>query len=147
MSRLAARSALSALAIAACVAAATPADAGQAGDLALARINAVAAGQVDSVVGAYAPNATLYWIGGPLNGVYTGVDGLKGVWTKFATAQGKLEPTVANLQEAGNPAGATVTADVVFKGKAAIPVRYVMTFVGGKLAAEIWQISPPNASY
>ena len=59
---------------------------------------------------------------------------------------GRLKADISHLQEAANPKGATVTADVVFKGKTAIPVRYVLTYRDGKLVAEIWQIDPRLAS-
>lgn len=49
------------------------------------------------------------------------------------------------MKENGNPAGTTVTADVVFQGKATIKVRYVMLFRDDKLIDEIWQIDPKLA--
>ena len=47
-----------------------------------------------------------------------------------------------NLQEHANPKGATVTANVEFKGKNTIKVRYVLTYRDGKIASETRQIDP-----
>jgi hypothetical protein len=68
------------------------------------------------------------------------------VWSKFTKSQGPLEHKVSNLQENANPKGATVTANVEFKGKAPIKVRYVLTYRDGKIVNEIWQIDPNMAS-
>ena len=50
-----------------------------------------------------------------------------------------------HLREAVNPMGATVTANVVFKGKGPIPVRYVLVYRDGKVISEVWQINPPKS--
>ncbi len=115
-------------------------------DAARAHIEAVASGNVDVITASYGPDAVLEWVGGPLDGRYAAPDAIKTVWTKFAKANGPLMADIDHLQEAANPKGATVTADVVFKGKAAIPVRYVLTYRDGKLVDEIWQIAPKLAS-
>lgn len=125
---------------------AAPAFAGPAGDMAKARIDAVAKGDVAAVTGEYADGAALHWIGGPLDGMYEGPEKLKTVWTKFMTAQGAQTATVASVSEAKNPKGATVTADVTFAGKNTVKVRYVMVYRDGKLADEIWQVNP-GATY
>ena len=52
---------------------------------------------------------------------------------------------VKGLEEAVNPMGATVTANVVFKGKGPIPVRYVLVYRDGKVISEVWQINPPKS--
>lgn len=102
----------------------------------------IAAGYVDDVMAAYAGNARFEWVGGPLNGSYVGTKPIREVWTKFTQANGPLEIKVTNLQESANPAGATVTANVEFKGKHPIKVRYVLLYRGGKLIDEVWQIDP-----
>lgn len=124
----------------------TPALAGAGEDMAKARIAAIAKGDVAAITAAYAPQAALHWIGGPLDGTYAAPAKLKEVWTKFTTAQGAQKATVAAVAEAANPKGSTVTADVVFAGKNAVKVRYVMVYRDGKLVDEIWQVNP-NASY
>ena len=131
---------------AALLALAAPALAGPAGDMAKARIDAVAKGDIATVTEQYADGAALHWIGGPLDGMYEGSEKLKTVWTKFAAAQGSQTAAVAAVSEAMNPKGATVTADVTFVGKNTVKVRYVMVYRDGKLADEIWQVNP-GATY
>jgi len=118
--------------------------AGPAADSARAHFKAIAAGDVDAVTARYAPGTVFQWVGGPLDGVYADSAAIKGVWQKFIAAQGKLEVDVENLEEAANPKGATITANVVFKGKGPIPVRYVLVYREDKLVSEVWQINPPK---
>lgn len=120
--------------------------AGPAEDMAKTRIAAIAKGDVAAITSAYADGTTLQWVGGPLDGKYSGADKLKEVWTKFTTAQGDQKATVAAITEAANPKGATVIANVAFAGKNTVKVRYVMVYRDGKLADEIWQVDP-NAAY
>lgn len=115
--------------------------AGPAGDMAKSHIEAIAKGDIDLITAAYAPSATLHWVGGPLDGTFTGSD-IAATWTKFAKAQTGLKATVVKMSESMNPKGATVIADVVFANDAKIPVKYVMTFRDGMLVDEIWQIDP-----
>ncbi len=117
-----------------------PALAGPATKRAQAHFAAIAKGDVAAVTAMTAPNATLHWVGGPLDGTYAGADAQKPVWTKFATAQGEQKTTVSNLNEAADPKGATVTANVVFAGKNAVKVRYVLLYTDGKLVDEVWQV-------
>jgi len=116
--------------------------AGPAGDMARDHFDAIGAGDVYTLSGSYAPDAVFQWIGGPLDGVYTDTESISTVWTKFTNAQGPLEAEVASLRESANPKGTTVTADVVFKGKNTIPVRYVLVYRDAKLVSEVWQIDP-----
>lgn len=107
---------------------------------------AIGEGQVDQIMANYAPDATFQWVGGPLDGAYTGTEKIKEVWTKFAKANAPLTVAVSKLEESANPKGATVTANVEFKGKSAIKVRYVLVYREGKLVDEIWQIDPKLAT-
>ncbi|MFO1372262.1 MAG: nuclear transport factor 2 family protein [Candidatus Competibacteraceae bacterium] len=116
--------------------------AGPAGDSAQAHFRAIASGQVEHLLTQYADNATLEWVGGPLDGRYAGKAALGEVWGKFAKAQGELTVKISNVQEGANPKGATVTANVVFSGKSDIKVRYVLTYRDGKIVGEVWQIDP-----
>lgn len=116
--------------------------AGPAGDDAQAHFRAIAGGQVENVLSQYADNATLEWVGGPLDGRYAGKTALSEVWGKFAKAQGELTFKASNVQESANPKGATVTANVVFSGKNDIKVRYVLVYRNGKIVSEVWQIDP-----
>lgn len=120
---------------------AVAAQAGPAMDNAKARIAAIAAGDTATVSKEYAEDATLHWIGGPLDGTYRGGE-IAAVWGKFAKAQPKLTAKTMDVVEAMNPKGATVTANVVFEGKDKIPVRYVLVYRDGKLTDEIWQVNP-----
>lgn len=106
---------------------------------------AIAAGNVEAIMQAYGDNATLQWVGGPLNGVYVGSDKIKAVWTQFAKGNAPLEVRVARLDAGGNSAGNTVTANVEFKGKNTIKLRYVLVYRDAKLVNEVWQIDPQLA--
>lgn len=105
-------------------------------------IQAVAAGNVDAIMATYGDKAHLEWVGGPLNGAYSGSEAIRSVWTKFAKANAPLEANVAMIEESANPAGATVSANVELKGKNTIKVRYILTYREGKLVSETWQIDP-----
>ena len=66
------------------------AQAGPASDMARARIDAIAAGNVETVTAAYAKGAALHWVGGPLDGAYEG-EKLREVRSKFSKANGPLQ--------------------------------------------------------
>lgn len=123
---------------------ATPALAGPADD-AQKHFQAIAAGDVAAIAAGYAENARLEWVGGPLDGSYSGPAAIQAVWEKFAKAQGTLTLAVDRLEESANPKGTTVSANVQFTGKAPIKVRYVLTYRDGKIASETWQIDPKLA--
>ena len=114
-------------------------------DDASAHLRAIASGDVQSTMAAYADNARLEWIGGPLDGTYATQDAIRGVWTKFTGAQGPLKLSVDRLEESANPEGATVSANALFEGKAEVKVRYILTFRSGKVIAETWQVDPALA--
>jgi hypothetical protein len=111
-------------------------------DDARAHFRAIASGDVQTVMAAYGDSTHLEWIGGPLDGAYTTQDAIRRVWTRFSDAQGPLTLGVDRLEESANPKGATVSANVLFEGKAAIKVRYVLTIRNGKVVAETWQVDP-----
>ncbi|MBN9672071.1 nuclear transport factor 2 family protein [Roseibium aggregatum] len=121
---------------------ASSAFAGPGEDMARAHFASIGSGKVDALNAAYTDTSVLEWVGGPLDGVYTGQAKIGEVWKKFTGAQGALKVDVTNIQENANPAGVTVTADVRFSGKNTIPVRYVLTYRGDKLSSEVWQIDP-----
>ncbi len=127
---------------AALLASASPALADTNAGLARAHFAAVASGDVAKITSQYAASPWLSWVGGPLDGTYSGTGQITGVWTKFAKALGPLKVAVSNLREHGNPKGTTVIAHVVFTGKATVKVFYVLLYRGGKLVDEIWQIDP-----
>jgi hypothetical protein len=111
-------------------------------DEARLHFQAIGSGDVGLLARGYADNAQLNWIGGPLDGTYTGVDNIRGVWEKFGKASGPLRVSVDKLEESANPKGVTVTANVQFEAKQPIKVRYVLTYREGKLVSETWQIDP-----
>ncbi|USU18518.1 nuclear transport factor 2 family protein [Paraburkholderia fungorum] len=116
--------------------------AGPATEAAKAHFAAVGSHDTEEMMGSYADDAVLEWVGGPLDGKYSGKDAIRGTWEKFAKATGPLKVTVDKLGEAANPKGATVTANVLFEGKMPIKVRYVLTYRDGKMVNEVWQIDP-----
>ena len=111
-----------------------------------AHVKAIAAGDVDRIMSGYSDTAVFQWVGGPLDGVYTGSAAIRGVWSKFAKGNAPLSAKLDVLTASTNPKGSTVTANVVFSGKKTIKVRYVMLYRGGRLVNEIWQIDPKLAS-
>ncbi|MDQ2822681.1 MAG: nuclear transport factor 2 family protein [Pseudomonadota bacterium] len=119
----------------------TTAIAGPALDAAQAHFAAIGAGERAAIMRDYADNARLTWVGGPLDGSYDGPAAIGAVWDKFG-ASGPAKVTVMGIAESANPKGATVTAAVQFDGKAAIKVRYVLTYRDGKLVSETWQVDP-----
>lgn len=114
-------------------------------DKALGHFEAIGKGAVDSILADYASDATLYWIGGPLDGVHAGKGKIETVWRKFTGAQGPLKVQVSDIAEHANPKGSTISANVKFVGKGTVPVHYVLTYHGGNLVSEIWQIDPKLA--
>lgn len=111
--------------------------------------DAIAKGDVEQIMSGYADDVHFEWVGGPLNGTYigsgpagTGKGKIQEVWKKFAKANAPLEVSVTKLEESTNPAGSTVTANVEFKGKNTIKVRYVLAFRNGQITSEVWQIDP-----
>ena len=131
---------------AALLALSTTAFAGAADD-ASAHFKAIGAGNVEQLMQDYADNASLQWVGGPLNGAYTGSDKIREVWSKFAKGNAPLEVSVSKVEESANPGGGTVTANIEFKGKNTIKVRYVLVYREGKVVNEVWQIDPKLATY
>jgi len=113
---------------------------------ATAHFKAIGAGNVDQIMQGYADNATFQWVGGPLDGAYAGTEKIREVWAKF-TKSGPFEVNASKVEESANDKGTTVTANVVFKGKAAINVRYVLVYRGGKLVNEVWQITPKPVTF
>ncbi len=103
---------------------------------------AVASGDVAAIMRQYAPDATLVWIGGPLDGSYSGTKAIQAVWDKFAQAGGKLGEKATDIVIGSNPKGMTVTANVEFSGKKTLPVRYTLAYRNGKIVDEIWQVAP-----
>ena len=131
-------------ALMAALAASPAAAAATALELARHHISAVAAGDITKITADYTDQSWLSWVGGPLDGTYLGSAQIAATWTKFAK-MAPLRATVRTIHVSGNPMGATVVADVQFRGKMTIKVRYVMLYRGQHLVDEIWQIDPKIA--
>lgn len=116
--------------------------AGTAADMAQKHFAAIGAGDVAALQGHYGEGAVFQWVGGPLDGVYSGETAISALWDKFAKAQGKLGVDVLSIEESANDKGTTVNAAVKFMGKNPIPVRYILVYRGDKLVNEVWQIDP-----
>lgn len=114
------------------------------GPATLARVHfrAIAEGDVPAIMMQYASNPVLEWVGGPLDGTYTGQSAIQKVWKEFSGAVAERSAEVRDLRTSANPAGATVTANVLFTGQKNIKVRYVLTYRHGRIVDEIWQIDP-----
>ena len=115
------------------------------GDDAQRHLSAIAGNDVEALMSGYAEGATMQWVGGPLDGVYTGHEQLKALWTRFAKAQGKLELALGSVEENANPKGATVNAQARYRGASQTKVRHVIVYRDGKIVAEVWQIDPAMA--
>ena len=111
-------------------------------DDARTHFQAIASGDTQIVMRAYADQAQLNWVGGPLDGTYTNSAAIRAAWEKFGKAAGPLKLSIGQIDESANPKGATVSANLLFEGKAPIKVRYVLTFRDGKIVNETWQIDP-----
>lgn len=105
-------------------------------------VAAIALSSVDGLMAAYAADARLEWIGGPLDGAYQGKDEIAGAWRRFAAARGAMSVDVAAYDVAENPKGRTVIASVLYDNGKAIPVRLITSYRGGLIVSEIWQIDP-----
>lgn len=116
--------------------------ASQPGDDAQALFKAIASGDVEQIMSGYKGEAQLNWVGGPLDGTYTGLEQIRGAWTKFTKLQGKMDLRVGNVEESANPKGTTVIANLQIKGNVPIKVRYILLYRDGVLMSEIWQIDP-----
>ncbi len=123
--------------------AATTAFAGPTDDAKM-HFQAIGSGDMPTLMHGYADNAQFNWVGGPLDGTYTGADNIRGVWEKFSKSA-PLKVTSSNIEESANPKGATVTSNVLFEGKQPIKVRYVLGYREGKIVSETWQIDPKLA--
>jgi ketosteroid isomerase-like protein len=112
--------------------------------MASAHMKAVAGSDVDGVVSQYADDATLYWIGGPLDGIYKGPAQIREVWTKFVKANDNQprSATFGKLEQSANANGATLIATAEYGGKIPVKTRHVQVYRDGKLVNEIWQIDP-----
>ncbi len=97
----------------------------------------VAIENASAVTSQYVPTATLDWVGGSLNGVYTGSARIDSAWNHFFTAWGAIwfyTETPPSVAVAANGSAATVTAPVQFVvTPAANPVDFELLTVNETL--------------
>lgn len=109
-----------------------------------AHLQAVAAGDVETLMRDYTDDAHMDWVGGPLDGRYRGKVAIREVWKKFAALNGdKPRPAkFGKLVQQSNPKGATLEGAAEYGGKPAIKVWHVLVYRDGDLTTEVWQIAP-----
>jgi ketosteroid isomerase-like protein len=109
-----------------------------------AHLDAVAAGDLESLMREYADDAFMEWVGGPLDGRYHGKQAIHDVWQKFiASNAGKARPAkFSKLEAYANPKGTSVKAEAEYGGATPVKVWHVLTYRDGSLATEVWQIAP-----
>jgi hypothetical protein len=109
-----------------------------------AHLDAVAAGDLESLMRDYADDAYFEWVGGPLDGRYRGKAAIRAVWEKWIAANaGKPRPAKFSKPSAfANPRGASVEAKADYAGNVPVKVWHVMTYRDGELTTEVWQIAP-----
>jgi hypothetical protein len=109
-------------------------------------LTAIATGQLDAVQANYAPEAFLDWVGGNLDGRYSGAESIGKLWRNFHQRRQPLQITVDSIESHANDKGATVIASVIYKSTdATTKVRQIVTLRDGRIHSEIWQIAPALA--
>ncbi|MEN9783820.1 MAG: putative exported protein [Pseudomonadota bacterium] len=104
---------------------------------------AIANGQLDAVQATYAPDALLDWVGGNLEGRYSGAEAIGKLWRTFHQRRQPMQITVDSIESHANDKGATVIASVIYKStNATTKVRQIITLRDGRIHTEIWQIAP-----
>lgn len=104
---------------------------------------AIAGGQLDAVQATYAPDARLDWVGGNLEGRYSGAEAIGKLWRTFHERRQPMQITVDSIESHANDKGATVIASVIYKSTdATTKVRQIITLRDGRIHTEIWQIAP-----
>lgn len=109
-----------------------------------AHLDAVAAGDIDTLMRDYADDAYMDWIGGPLDGRYRGKAAIRTVWEKFISANdGKPRPVKRGEIEAyANPKGVSLEASAEYGGKTPVKAWHILIYRDGEMTTEIWQIAP-----
>ena len=109
-----------------------------------AHLDAVAAGDIDTLMHDYAEDAYMDWIGGPLDGRYRGKAAIRAVWEKLIAANdGKPRPVKRGEIEAyANPKGASLEASAEYGGKTPVKVWHALVYRDGEMTTEIWQVAP-----
>ncbi len=109
-----------------------------------AHLKAVAAADVEALMGNYAEDAYMDWVGGGLEGRYRGKAAIREVWNKWsALNDGKpRQARVGKLSQYANPKGVAVAAEAEYIGKATARAWHVLVYREGEITTEIWQVAP-----
>jgi hypothetical protein len=109
-----------------------------------AHLDAVAAGDLESLMRDYPEDAYMEWVGGPLDGRYRGKEAIRAVWVKFiAVNAGKPRPAnFGKLSAFANPRGTSLESKAEYGGALPLKVLHVLTYRDGELTTELWQIAP-----
>jgi len=109
-----------------------------------AHLQAIAAGDLDALMGDYPEDAYMDWVGGPLDGRYRGKAAISEVWKKFIAANhGKPRPAkLGKLESYSNPKGTAFEVPAEYGGEKPVKAWHVLVYRDGELATEIWQIAP-----
>ena len=92
----------------------------------LAKMHPRAVGDVAKITAPNNASYSLGWVGGPPTGTFIGRRPHTEVGGKFTKPQAPLNVPVRDVKESGNPAGTTVTADVVFTRENTLKIGYRM---------------------
>lgn len=109
-----------------------------------AHLDAVAAGDLESLMRDYKEDAFMEWVGGPLDGRYRGKKAIQAVWKKFIAANaGDVRPAkFSKLESYANPKGTSVQTKAEYGGVTPVKVMHLLTYRDGSLVSEVWQIAP-----
>jgi hypothetical protein len=122
----------------------SPAVAADSPNVAVARahVGAIVSGNIAALDATYLPVSIIWWVGGTLDGFYSGDDQIQSVWTKFVAIQHWQSADITAISEASNPKGGTVTLDTIYHGTTALRIREILLIRGGKIQDDIWQVWP-----
>lgn len=109
-----------------------------------AHLEAVASGDLEALMRDYSDDAYMDWVGGALEGRYTGKAAIRVVWQKFiALNDGKPRlGTFSELQNYAHPKGTSIEAKATYVGKTQSKVWHVLVYRDGTLTTELWQNAP-----
>jgi hypothetical protein len=109
-----------------------------------AHLEAVAAGDLETLMRDYPDDAYVDWVGGPLEGRYRGKAEIRTMWQKFiAVNKGKPRPAnFGKLNAFANTKGTSFEAGAEYGGVLPMKVWHVLVYRDGDLSTEIWQIAP-----
>jgi ketosteroid isomerase-like protein len=107
-------------------------------------LNAIADGDIEVLMRDYADDAYMDWVGGPLDGRYTGKPAIRALWEKFITGNnGKPRPVkVGEFEDYAHPAGVSIVAEAEYGGMKPVKVWHLFVYRDGVLTTEVWQVAP-----